>query len=487
MARGAQADINMDFDSDTTGAQKEVRRLQDRVKKLEGGLGGVRQKSQRAGGSLDQSFGNKALGNLRSYIGGLVGITAAIGLVTTAMRDMRRMEQLAGQRIVDEVTGRRALAQLPADFKMLVAGAEMLRREHGMKAGPAYGLTAAAESAEQFRNLALYGSLKEIAFPGKAGVTAVQKIQAAFGGTGADRMGGGIARQIINKVLIAAGPSPVMAGRIAEASAITSAAFAAIGGQDEALLAMLAVLSKTFQTPRAAAEKIKGLSLQVMKKRHLIRGAKGLEGMDLFYALPGLAQRGMLYGEGGEQVTLTKFLAEANALQAMEELMKQRGDIQDQRRLIAIAERETGGAKDVFAARIERTRADVQLEAVRLREKAEQDRWVQEEEKYAEPANLAQAYLDELIRIEREAGIPEYEIWMKDKSRRFQRWIRGNEDYLLSEGYWQHPETGVSEGLVQALEKLADGVERMPEETGRAVRENIGQPTGGSPLVDERQ
>jgi len=486
---------------------QSFQRIVQQQTKVEGGFKKVAKAGKtagkdvkRAGKDSKDAFGGDTLSALTAYVGGLLSAGAAIGTIVKGLRAVREMQQGAGQRITDEVSGRRALLQLAPTterFEFLKAEATRMRTQYGYTPAKGHRITFAAESAGQVQNLDLYAQLKDINFDAEAGVEAVQKIHANFGGAGAGRTGGGTARQILNKIMAAAGPSPVQAEKFARASSIAATSWGGIVGQDETLLAALSALAVPFKTPEQAAQVIKSLSAQLAKKRHLIDlsgGYENLGGMELISALDWLGEEGRLKSESGEVVDVRKFLGEMNAIEAHRQFGMQWDVIQKNLRNIELAESQTGTDKGLLAKRFAMAEEDTNLASVKAAEIAEQQLNVVEEVKYGPLEKRAEAKLDRMrARAEREGGPGAR--WVKEQTWKLDKWATGAEHFLLMgherdvdpEAYLQdlnlvrqhrgenpHDERG-NEGLdrlIESAEKLshaADKLEQAAAKTSLAV------------------
>lgn len=389
-----------------------------------------------AGEAGMMAFGSRALGQMQTYFTGLAAGALSLGTIKQLLTEIRETANQAGQRITDSASGRRALTQVSGGsmgtFHALLGSVEDVRGNEGLSAVDAYNLVFTAQSAgaEFARDARFFAQLQDINFNAEAGITSAQKLQAAFGGTGAGSAGAGTSRQIINKILAGAGPSPVMADKIAGAMAKTTVPFSQIGGQDEELIAMMGVLSEATETPADAAARIKSLSDQLVKKRGLIEGGENLEGLALIRALPGIAAAGGLSSEGGGKVDLNKFLGEANAIQAMELIQKLDPKITSRLADIQAAEAGTGTDADLFSQARNITMQDPQMAADKLARMAEQRRMLREENELGANERLVDSAIDLEAERRRANGVPEWAITGSGWWDRWYRFSRGNEAVL---------------------------------------------------------
>lgn len=376
-----------------------------------------------------EAFGDQAVGRVKNFVIGLAAGVASLQTIKQLMLDARQISDDAGKRIVDDESARRSFRQVAggdqATFDRLLSERDRLRQSQGLTPEEAAQLVFGAASAGDtfLDDVDLFASLKDINFSADAGITSAQKLQAAFGG----EAGAGSSRQILNKILAAAGPSPVMADQIAGAASITSVPFAGIGGSDEELLALLGVLSEATRSPDDAGQKIKSLSDQIFKKRHLISGADGLEGLELIRALPRLAEAGQLTGESGEAVNVQKFLGEANAMQALAMIQSLDPKVSSRLADVNAAQAGTGGDADLLARAIGLD--DVQGEAAKLLRTSTQGREVSEEDRLAAAENLADAIIEERVRMAGEGMFGSLGSVATRRTLQAGRFAQGSEDF----------------------------------------------------------
>ncbi|MCH8880532.1 MAG: hypothetical protein IID34_11695, partial [Planctomycetes bacterium] len=379
---------------------------------------------------------SQTITSLGRYAAGFVSIGAVVGLATKALGDFRRAQDEAAARIKTGELSAKSLAQVaatPEHFQQLRGISRLLRTESGLEQVPAKELTFATQSAGLLNKTLFFGGLQDIGFDPIAGVEASQKIQAVFGGKGAGRTGGGTSEQIINKVLAAAGESPEKAERIARSITIAGVEFQSIGGQDEALLAMVGVLSKTFKTTDIAVERIKSLSATVIAKRGLIDSP--LQGLPLLNELPLLAEQGRLTNEKGEAVTnLDAFLGSKEAASAVRALQAKRSEISALLRKVELAELQTGTANDALAKRLAIVALDPQLLAAKEERIARNRTDVQKELKFGAATLQADKLAQDLERIHRDKGLPELLNSLGQFGIKVERFFVGDPAFLNSSG-----------------------------------------------------
>lgn len=388
--------------------QKKAERGQERINRNAKGTRGLFGELQR---SVQGAFGPGALKSIANFAVGFIGVDSAIQGVIRSFQKAREVRDAAGRRITDTADGTQRLRQVSGgsqkEFDRLIGQVDRLRGQKGLTELEAQNLVFSAKSAgSQFATtgaLNEFADLRRLGFDPAVGVEAVQKLQANFGGAGAGKTGAGSTRQILNKVLTAAADSPVLGTDIARVAAIPATSFRQIGGQDESLLALVAKLTETFKTPEQAAEKVKSISDQLIKKRKNIdlagSGFEDAQGLDLILALPELAKQGRLKSEGGKVLDAQKFLGESQAIQGLQAITDRKGDIFAARDKIAAAEAATGTGDDLFARQL--AVGNDRIRAVELKRQQEQAAQTLQEQTLG-AANLrgdaAQAAIDRKIR-----------------------------------------------------------------------------------------
>lgn len=394
------------------------------------------------------AFGQAALSNLKSYALGMVGIGSAVSGVIQLLREARRIQDDSADRITDQSSGIRALRQVAGGdetkFNALTAFADRLRTDKGYT--PTESLRAAFQAGsagdrfltpESFEVLA---QLREINFDPDKAISSAQKIQASFGVGAA---GGGNFREIINKILAAAGPSPVKASEIATAAAAATQNFSAIGGSDEQLLAMMGVFAESTKSPEAAGEQLNSIATQILKKQakgqiDLSGRFEGIGGLDLIRALPELEAEGRLRAAStrnargelvpGRAVSAAVFLEESNALKAFNTIMGREAEIDERLASVRAAEAQTGGGRDLLlvSSSLSNTKAD----AVLFAERAKQGRELSEENRFAQITSIVNALQDQIVEQKTGGGSRPIMIATGRAVRGAERFIRGDEAVL---------------------------------------------------------
>lgn len=435
--------VSIEFTSNDRKALRSIAKLETKIVGLEQKLKAAGTAGKTAGEKIGRMKGKatiskKMTGSLANYATGFIGIAAAVTVATKALTDFRKTQDEAASRITASERGRKLLSQVadsdPELFKKLRGTSAILRTTEGLGQVRADEIVFALQSAGFRRQALLFGSLENISFDPLAAIESAQKTQANFGGMGAGRTGGGTARQIINKNLAAALESPVTAGQIARASSIAATEFAAIGGGDEALSALVATLAKPFKTAQLGAERIKTLSAAVAAKRSLI--GSDLEGLDLLFALPDLAEAGKLKDKKGKAVTsLDEFLGSKEAVSGLGQILKQRDEIMRVRRQVEQAELDTGTDRDLLTGALALVSSDPMLVSARQARIAKQRRELGEENKFGPTTLLANRFADDITRDLREADVPEALISLQKMNVGFLRFVFGDKLFLNAIGF----------------------------------------------------
>lgn len=501
-------------------AEKEVDNLQKQLAQARQEAKRVGDAGQTAGRQHEAAFGSGAQRHLQNYLTGLVSIGGAFGTIVAGLRDIRRMEEEAGQRITDAASGRRAFLQLTSDaaeYDALVRDAERVRTGYGLKAAEAYRITFAAQSADLRESLDLFASLSDISFGAESAISAVQKIQASFGGPA----GAGTPRQIINKILAATKESPLAASEFARAAPIAATEAGALGLSDEQYVALLASLSGPFKTPQTAAERLKQVFAQVTAKQGFIAlpgdikaqmtPMQQLEDLSLFEQLgvlrgreekpivgrvleeesKGLAavfrQRGLLPSGFGK--SMEEFLGSQEAVAAARQIKIQKDVTAKRLEDIQEAQRTTGTAADLLTKRLQIGEEDPALAAEKAARVARERGELQTEKLYGSAEKLAETFVNRTIERMRTEGAGEFGLWVEQKKLEAERFIKGPQRFLR-EHLFELPEEllgpaatiaglGFAATLKRAHQLAREQDLDMQEAIYRARREAAGIPVPG--------
>lgn len=440
--------VAMTFTADGQKAQREIAKLETKVVMLTRKLKGVGKAGRKASTDVAnvgaKAISTSALQSLSTFAAGYASITKAVDTARQAMQNFRDTQDQAASRITT-VEGARArlgqVAKSPADLAKLIGNAERLRKSEGFGAIEAFNLVFEARSAEldSDAQLKLFGSLRRIAFSPSAALKGTQILQANFGGSGAGDLGGGSARQVINKALAAAANSPVGAEKIINTVATSAVEFAAIGGQDEALLAMLSPLSKTFESPKAASQRIKSLSTAIARRlpeKELQRRGIEERGFELFRVIPGLLEAGKLPGKGDQPATnLVEFLQNAEAVAGLNSILAAESDILKVRKEVRAAEKRSGGPLGLLSTRFDIVDSDQQIVAARNRRKSQESRRVQEEGLFGVTTLNMDSLIDRAVIKQRQEGASGFTVGAFEVVTDIGRFILGDENFARAVGH----------------------------------------------------
>ena len=412
-------------------------KIENLTKKLQDAGRAGKDAGEKTGKVGAKAVPKQTITSLGNYVKGFVSLGTAVALAGKALTDFRRIQDEAAGRIKTGELSGRSLAQVadtPAEFKRLRGISRLLRSEVGLDQIPANELTFAAKSAGLLNKALFFGGLTDIGFDPITGVTSVLKIQASFGGKGAGRTGAGTSEQLINKFLIGAGGSPEKAEALASAMSIAAVEFNAIGGMDEALIAVVGEFSKPFKTADIGAGRFASLSAAVKARRGLIDSE--LQGLPLLNELPLLAEQGRLRNEKGDVVSdLGKFLGSKEALAASLVLQKRRPEISAVLREVELAELQTGTANDALAKRLAIVESDPQLRAAKA-ERIATNRAALQTELQLGPATLqADSFIQDRERAQRGRGVSELRISLEKMLLVSGRFFRGDKQFLEDVGF----------------------------------------------------
>ena len=393
--------IKMEITGDEKGLVRALRASERQVDRLKEKLAQTGRTSKQVGGEMNTTFGAKAAGDLKRWVGGLVSAGAAIGVITRGLNDLRRMEKEATARMGTAEDSRRALLQVSGGdattYGRLLFATRQLRVTHGIEENAANRIVFNAQSAGLLKQWNLFGHLQDVNFDPSVAIKAVQKMQAGFGGVS----GAGTARQILNKLLVAGESSPSRADELAEATTVAAADFGKrLGGSDESLLAILQELSKVYTTPKGAAEKIKTLAASIADRRAKgqLSGAEGVAGLDLILGLPSLFAGGNLRMPGGRKPTsIAEWLGSQEAIGAYEQVVSKQGEILQTRGDIIAAQSATGTPKGMLTRQFAISDADTVLQAQKRLRILQERAKISEEGALAAPTLLADMMQEEQI------------------------------------------------------------------------------------------
>jgi hypothetical protein len=226
---------------DASDAVRELAKLEQQFQRLRQANEKLRRATKRTAKAREDTFGSRALAQVKSYAIGIAGITGALALARRASQllnesirrgqaGMRRGEQPLAQLLQVQTTGR--------PFALLEREVRATRAQVGMLTEPAARFQFALESAQLGRERAWIAGMHPAVDP-TAMAEAVGAVTAGFG-----RARAGPPRQIVNKLLAAAAMSPLTAGRMAEAIGPLGESFRLIGGRPQEAFAAIGIAAR---------------------------------------------------------------------------------------------------------------------------------------------------------------------------------------------------------------------------------------------------
>jgi hypothetical protein len=269
------ANITLEVDADTVKYLAKVNRLAKENKKLADG----HREGGRALGKQEQMIGKLASG-FAGMAASAVGIGSAISAATAAMRHLREEQQRALEAGRAAEPGYGQLAQVAVDatgrysrrvHEDLIDQAGRMAWNHGVTEPQALQTIFNLQSAQvnTAQNREVIGGLANI-----SGGNAMQiaegggKILQAFG-----RQEAGTLRQVLNKMLAGSSLSAAQLHEFAPAATMSANFQRAIGGTDEELLGILAVMTRELQSPDIAGTRLGALADVINVKGH---GGQGM-------------------------------------------------------------------------------------------------------------------------------------------------------------------------------------------------------------------
>ncbi|MFH1268666.1 MAG: hypothetical protein ABIK89_23315 [Planctomycetota bacterium] len=466
--------------------------------KVEQGFDKIGRTGKDAGKKTEDGFGGAALSKLQRYAMGVLSISTALAGVSTALSEIRRMADAAGSRIIDAESGKAALTRLAKDAKdreALIAGAERLRTERGLEPAEAYKLTEAARLAGPGveAQVDLFAQLKPLGYDPKTAMAAAGRLPEWFGGEGAGTAGAGTPRQILNKLIAAAGTGQDPT-EIASAAANMGKAWASAGGQDEELLALLGGFAKPYGGAEAAGAGVKSLADHIAKNRDLIRvqGVEEMGAMDILRNLGQWEQEGKLRTKGGAKIRIEDFLGNAEAKYAYDQYQVQRADIEKRLGEVKAAEAGTG-PHDLLAGRFDIVGQDLTTKLVTGLEADEQDLKALEEKTAGRFSLMADRIVKQTASRQLAEGESPWWIAAKKRSQGIERWISGDETFVeRSVERVEGPGGGIpGEPMSLELQTMAREVVEAAREMRAAAKENreaakqIKRSTGGGTTLSK--
>lgn len=199
------------------------------------------------------------------------------------------------------------------------------------------------------------------------------------------------------------------------------------------MLAITGVLSRAFKSPELASERIKTLSSAVSFKRQFIKS--DLEGLELLNALPDLAKQGKLLDEKGvPELNLDKFLGSKEAISGLDQLLKQKDEIERVLKKVKDAERLTGTAQGLLTVRRGIVESDPQLRAAKDKRIATERLLLQTENEFGSDTLRADKFVADAERVSRDTGAGELRILFDKGVAAGTRFVLGDKTFLKLPG-----------------------------------------------------
>jgi len=316
---------------DAADAVRSVEELKNRVVDLEDKL----KRATAAGQGGLKGMAREAAGMVMQF----VSVGAVISQVTAALRAMReeRAQAAEGARGIEEARG--ALAQLaggdPAQLERMYTAASASRAQ-GLSPELAYNLQWQLEIAGMQADRDLYAGLyPKVADPAQL-VGGIRTIRRSMGAAET-----GTTREVLNKLMAAAAPSPITIEQFGPAMAAVASGGSALGYSDEDLMATLSMMAEVAPgTGEAqglmAATRLRGFMKTIQRKgiqaESPLAAARQIEAM----GMPGQAlQRWM----GGR----------IQGFYGYRDILQQGGRIEEVSGEIAAAQAGTGGPGDLVS------------------------------------------------------------------------------------------------------------------------------------------
>ena len=482
--------VAIEYTGDASKLAQALDSIARKQGEIESGFKKVGASGKSASSAVEKGFESGNASMLR-WVGTLGSAASAVAVLTRAITDLRTVEDEAGKSLEASVPGKRLFAQLTAEkaeFAALNQHVDTLRKR-GMQTEAAQDVVFKARSAgmDLEQMTPMFADLREIGFTPQAAIESVLKLQGSFGGAGRGATGAGNEREIVNKLLAGSESSPVAAQDMARVTSIVANTFASIGGQDEDLIAALAVMSNVTKTPETTAERLKMASAQIAQKRHLLPAElRDKDPLDIMAALPEAAARGELFDaeqvkgkRGGRKekrlpVSLEKFLGSIEAVEAVRLVDKKEGEIAEVAAKIRAAESGTGTSGDLLSGRLDRVRNEPDLVAVTAKEVADQKLQLDREGRFGSQETLADA-----VQAARKQEFGR-------TSNRASAWIQGQLD--SAERFLMGPESFVQNNVGQPTQE--NRTVQLPNyaelhEAGEALREAADTMRGGPTRAPE--
>jgi len=239
-----------------TGDEARLLRSLQKIIDKEGQLGQkAAETGRKAKEAGDKAFGPQALQQIASYAAGFMSVSAAVGLVTNALKEMDRTRKEAVERMKGAEGGLSRLAQLatsPEEFEKFVSIAKEIRQRRGAGTlGEAADLTFQLASGSALEERGFFAKLYQIANPAEV-AGAAASLRAAFGAKET-----GSLQALVSKSIAAAAPAPRV-GVTDILMGMTKAAPGAglLGISDEETFAAMSILAKKLGSADVAGTRL---------------------------------------------------------------------------------------------------------------------------------------------------------------------------------------------------------------------------------------
>ncbi len=327
--------VKLTMTSDTASLLRDISKLEAQQARLKGKLAETGRAGKKAGDDTRSSmkranqegFGPKALAGVARYAAGFLGVGAAVGAVTSALREMSRAEAEAGKQSAAAAPGLGQLGQLAlGDRKklrdLIGASKDLFRGGGASSLDQASRIIFALESAgvpagDRGLFTDLFGIVGQPEVLARAATTMLKSV-------GQEETGD--LRAIISKGFAASQFAPSTVESLMEAASRGGVPARALGVRDEALLAATTILAEASGSAEQGGTQISSF-LRSMQK------AGGFKGL----GLPGGIAR--IQGMGLSDPELIKFLGRQEAATAFGVLSAQGPELAHRIREIDQAQR----------------------------------------------------------------------------------------------------------------------------------------------------
>jgi len=392
----------------------------------------AKQQLDAAGRSGKNAFGPQALSQVMSMATGFLSVSAAIGTMTSALREADAVRQRAASEAKQSRMGMGALAQLaiddqgradPAKYAFLKAQAEELFASGGAENRDAAARTVfSLASAGALEDLPLFGGMRSSGVVESPDVLA-GSARAIITTMGREETGG--FRELSSKALAASLVAQSTADEMMQAAAGAGGSAKALGLTDEEVLAAVGMTSAATGVAAEGGTQIEAL-LDVLEKRSgstfaghklnfknqpLLESLQQIEAMDLKDA-EFVKFFGKRYGRAAYRTLSTNIPKYQETLQS-------------------VRQAET---TDLIGQVMTLPQTDPEMEAARQAQKASARESISTDS-LGVTRNLLDAAIDELIVQQREQGSSEMMLALQRRYLGAKRWVEGREETMLRDLY----------------------------------------------------